>query len=70
MKVDNKTRIFISYNREEFQLADMVYNRLFLNDFSVYIDRAWDFNNSYHQNYKDALEFLEDSVVKANGYVS
>ena len=65
----NKTRIFISYNREEYQLADMVYNRLSLYDFSVYIDRAWDFSNSYHQNYKDALAFLEDSVVKTNGYV-
>jgi len=65
----NKTRIFISYNREEYQLAEMVYNRLSQYDFSVYIDRAWDFNSPYHQNYKDALDFLEDSVVKTNGYV-
>ena len=65
----NKTRIFISYNREEFQLASMVYERLSQYDFSVYIDRAWDFSSSYHQNYKDALDFLEDSVVKTNGYV-
>ena len=33
---------------------------------SLYI---WDFKSSYHQNYKDALDFLEDSVVKTNGYV-
>ena len=65
----NKTRIFISYNREEYQLANMVYERLSQYDFSVYIDRAWDFSSSYHQNYKDALDFLEDSVVKTNGYV-
>ena len=65
----NKTRIFISYNREEYQLAEMVYERLSQYDFSVYIDRAWDFSSSYHQNYKDALDFLEDSVVKTNGYV-
>ena len=65
----NKTRIFISYNREEYELADMVYNRLSRLDFAVYIDRAWDFNSTYHQNYKDALDFLENSVVKANGYV-
>lgn len=65
----NKTRIFISYNREEYELAEMVYNRLSLYDFSVYIDRAWDFNNAYNQSYKDALDYLENSVVKANGYV-
>lgn len=65
----NKTRIFISYNREEYELAEMVYNRLSRLDFAVYIDRAWDFNSIYHQNYKDALDFLENSVVKANGYV-
>ena len=65
----NKTRIFISYNREEFQLAEMAYKRLMQYDFSVYIDTYWDFNNTYHQNYKDALDFLEDSVVKMNGYV-
>lgn len=65
----NKTRIFISYNREEYLLAEMVNNRLSRYDFSVYIDRAWDFNSTYHQNYKDALVFLEDSVVKTNGYV-
>ena len=65
----NKTRIFISYNREEYQLAEMVYERLSQYDFSVYIDKAWDFNSPYHQNYKDALDFLEDSVVKTNGYV-
>lgn len=65
----NKTRIFISYNREEYQLAEMVYKRLLQYDFFVYIDTFWDFNNTYHQNYKDALDFLEDSVVKTNGYV-
>ena len=65
----NKTRIFISYNREEYPLAEMVYNRLLQLDFAVYIDRAWDFKSAYHQNYKDALDFLENSVVKANGYV-
>lgn len=65
----NKTRIFISYNREEYELAEMVYNRLSRLDFAVYIDRAWDFNNTYQQNYTDALAYLENSVVKANGYV-
>lgn len=65
----NKSRIFISYNREEFELAEMVYNRLAQLDFAVYVDRAWDFNSTYHQKYKDALDYLENSVVKANGYV-
>ena len=31
----NKTRIFISYNREEYALAEMVYNRLSLYEFDV-----------------------------------
>lgn len=65
----NKTRIFISYNREEYRLAEMVYERLSQYDFSVYIDKAWDFNSFYHQSYQDALDFLEDTVVKTNGYV-
>lgn len=65
----NKTKIFISYNREEYELAEMVYNRLSQLDFAVYIDRAWDFNSTYNQNYKDALDYLENSIVKANGYV-
>ena len=65
----NKTRIFISYNREEYKLAEMVYNRLSLMDFSVYIDRAWDLKHTYNQKYKDALDYLENSVVKANGYI-
>lgn len=65
----NMSRIFISYNREEFQLAEMVFNRLSLYDFSVYIDRAYDSKNAYHQKYSDTLRFLEDSVAKTNGYV-
>ena len=65
----NMSRIFISYNREEFHLADMVFNRLSLYDFSVYIDRAYDSKNAYHQKYSDTLRFLEDSVAKTNGYV-
>lgn len=65
----NKTKIFISYNREEYELAEMVYNRLSKYDFSVYIDRAWNFKSSYNQNYKDAVDFLENSVTKSNGYV-
>lgn len=65
----NKTKIFISYNREEYELAEMVYNRLSQLDFAVYIDRAWDFNNTCQQNYTDALDYLENSIVKANGYV-
>lgn len=65
----NKSRIFISYNREEFHLAEMVFNRLSLYDFSVYIDRAWDSKNAYQQKYSDTIHFLEDSVAKTNGYV-
>lgn len=65
----NMTRIFISYNREEIELAKMVYERLSLYDFSVYMDMLWDPNKKYHQKYKDALRFLEDSMVKMNGYV-
>lgn len=65
----NKTKIFISYNREQLQLAKSVYERLLQYDFSVYIDTLWDFSKDYHQNYTDALRFLEDSVVKTNGYV-
>lgn len=65
----NKTRIFISYNREEYQLAELVYKRLSQYDFSVYMDTFWNSISTYHQSYKDALDFLEDSVVKMNGYV-
>lgn len=63
----NKTRIFVSYNREEYELAEMVYRRLSLYDFAVYIDRLWKSTDSYTQNYADALEFLK-STVNA-GYV-
>ena len=65
----NQTRIFISYNGDEFKLADMVYNRLSNLDFSVYIDRAWDFSQPYNQKYSDTINYLTDSVIKTNGYV-
>lgn len=65
----NKTKIFVSYNREVYPLAKKVYDRLSRLDFSTYIDMAWDFENKYQQDYMDALAFLEDAAVKANGYV-
>lgn len=63
----NKTRIFISYNREEFALAEQVYKRLILYDFSVYIDRLWDTTGNYNQDYEDTLKFLGSTVNQ--GYV-
>lgn len=65
----NQTRIFISYNGNEFKLADMVYNRLSKLDFSVYIDRLWDFSQPYKQKYCDTIHHLTDSVIRTNGYV-
>lgn len=65
----NKTKIFISYNREEYAMAKKVYDRLSHYDFSVYIDMYWDFNKDCHQKYEDALNFLHNSVVQSDGYV-
>lgn len=65
----NKTKIFISYNRAEYELAENVYKRLSCYDFLVYIDMFWNFNKDYHQKYEDALKFLHNSVVKSDGYV-
>ena len=48
----------------------MVYKRLSLYDFSVYMDRSWDFKSDYHQNYSDAMNFLEDSVVKSFSFAA
>lgn len=40
-----------------------------LTDNHFFVSSSWDFNSIYNQNYKDALDYLENSVVKANGYV-
>ncbi len=63
------TRIFISYNRENFELADIVYKRLSQYDFSVYIDRFWDSFHGYKQNYGDAVRFIDNLTDNNNGYM-
>jgi hypothetical protein len=61
------TRIFISYNREEYALAEMVYRRLCKYDFAVYVDMLWKPDSDYNQDYSDSLKFLKDAVK--NGFV-
>jgi len=62
-----ESKIFISYNRETYQLAEMVSRRLQNYDFSVYIDKFWAPEEVYDQNYTDTLGFLSDSIK--DGYV-
>lgn len=64
----NKTRIFISYNRDVFPLAEMVYNRLRLYDFSVYMDMFYSPNNVYTRYYDETIREIEYNV-ETGGYM-
>ena len=56
------TKIFISYNKEEYALAEKVYERLSKYDFAVYIDAYWKPGAEYKQNYIDSIKFLKDAA--------
>ncbi len=54
-----KTRIFVSYNREEVQLAKSFVLRMKKYDFNVYMDMLYDIFQEYNQDYKtDTLRNL------------
>jgi predicted transcriptional regulator len=64
----NKTRIFISYNREEYLLAEMIYNRLRLYDFAVYMDMIYIPNHAYTQDYGEIIHEIKHNA-ETGGYV-
>ncbi len=65
-----RTKVFISYNREEYCIAKQVYERLSEYDFMVYLDRLWDSKEPYiHLNYNKTLRFL-DSAVEEGYFIS
>lgn len=64
----NKTRIFISYNREEYPLAEMVYNRLCLYDFAVYMDVFYSLHEVYTQDYVETIQEIKHNA-EAGGYM-
>ena len=64
----NKTRIFISYNREEYQLADMVYHRLCQYDFAVYMDMFYNPKEDYTQNYGETIQEIKHNA-ETGGYI-
>lgn len=64
----NKTRIFISYNREEYPLAEMVYNRLRLYDFAVYMDMLYNPNEVYTQDYGKTIQEIKHNA-ETGGYI-
>ena len=59
-----QTKIFISYNREIYIIAQQVYNRLSEYDFKVFLDNYWDpQEQNYDQDYfDDTLQFLDKAV--------
>ena len=58
-----KTRLFVSYNREEHELAKQYALRMKKYDFDVYMDMLWDYNQPYVQNYEEeTIRNLEDST--------
>lgn len=64
----NKTRIFISYNREEYQLAEMVYYRLCHYDFAVYMDMFYNPNEIYAQTYDETIQEIKYNA-ETGGYI-
>ncbi len=65
-----RTKVFISYNREEYSIAKQVYERLSEYDFMVYLDRFWDSTEPYIiQNYNKTLHFM-DSAVEEGYFIS
>jgi len=66
----NKTRIFISYNREEYPLAEMVYHRLCQYDFAVYMDMLYNPNEVYTQDYSETIQEIKQNAEKGGYLVS
>lgn len=63
-----KTRIFVSYNREEVQLAKVFALRMRKYDFNVYMDMLYDSSQTYHQDYaNETLRNLD--FTSKNGVV-
>lgn len=58
----NKARIFISYNREEYPLAEMVYHRLRQYDFAVYMDMLYNPNEVYTQDYSETIHEIKQNA--------
>lgn len=58
-----KTRIFVSYNREEVSLAKEFATRIDKYEFSVYMDMLWDESQVYHQDYtNETVKNLDSST--------
>lgn len=59
-----QTKVFISYNREEYSTALQVYNRLSKYDLKAYLDNYWaPKEQNYQQDYfNDTLQFLLKAV--------
>ena len=63
-----KTRIFVSYNREEIALAKEFALRMSKYDFSVFMDMLWDYTQPYIQDYaNETIKQLDSSAM--DGFV-
>lgn len=64
-----KTRLFISFNHDEMDLAKMVYKHLSQYEFYVHMncDDPWNNKNDCHQNYEDTRNHLYNTVI--DGFV-
>lgn len=63
-----KTRIFVSYNREEVALAKEFALRMSKYDFSVFMDMLWDYTQPYRQDYaNETIRQLDSSAM--DGFV-
>lgn len=63
-----KTRIFVSYNREEVALAKEFALRMSKYDFSVFMDMLWDYTQPYLQDYaNETIKQLDSSAM--DGFV-
>ena len=64
----NKTKLFISYNREECKLARMVYDRLLQYDFTVYMDMYYVQEETYVQKYENTINEIHENA-RSGGYL-
>ena len=63
-----KAVLFISYNRKEFPLAEMIYNRLRLYDFAVYMDMLYNPPEVYTQDHGATIQEIKHNAV-TGGYI-
>ena len=63
-----KAVLFISYNREDFPMAEMVYNRLRLYDFAVYMDMLCNPHEVYTQDYGTTIQEIKHNA-ETGGYI-